>query len=148
MLGKVPATEGRGRLDRSGIALDHGDGLEEHALLHDLRFQVVALLHIQRSPHFGGERELRHPAHPTHLTKTEIQHIPYRGLSQAVNDLLSGPDRYDVRSGRLRESTILSGGVKPIAVTVPTRSATIPKVPSSSEAGLPQLRTVAWTALF
>ena len=26
----------------------------------------------------------------THLTKTDIRHIPYRGLSQAVNDLLSG----------------------------------------------------------
>ena len=26
----------------------------------------------------------------TSLTKTEIQHVPYRGLSQSVNDLLSG----------------------------------------------------------
>src|SRR5262249_13258261 len=25
-----------------------------------------------------------------HLTRTEIQHVPYRGLSQSVNDLLSG----------------------------------------------------------
>jgi len=33
-------------------------------------------------------------------------------------------------------------------VTIPTRAAAIPNVPSAVEAGLPQLQTVAWTALF
>src|SRR5262249_41647165 len=32
--------------------------------------------------------------------------------------------------------------------TIPTRTASLPNVPSSAEAGLPQLQTVAWTALF
>ena len=84
----------------------------------------------------------------THLTKTEIQHIPYRGLSQAVNDLLSG--QIDMMFDQVVSASphILSGSVKPIAVTTPTRSAIIPKVPSSSEAGLPELQTIAWTALF
>ena len=43
---------------------------------------------------------------------------------------------------------ILAGGVKPIAVTAPKRAAAIPDVPSSAEAGLPELQTIAWTALF
>jgi tripartite-type tricarboxylate transporter receptor subunit TctC len=43
---------------------------------------------------------------------------------------------------------ILSGAVKPIAVTAPSRAAAIPSVPSSTEAGLPELQTTAWTALF
>jgi tripartite-type tricarboxylate transporter receptor subunit TctC len=38
--------------------------------------------------------------------------------------------------------------VKPITVTSPTRAATIPKVPSSTEAGLPELQTSVWTAAF
>jgi len=43
---------------------------------------------------------------------------------------------------------ILAGAVKPIAVTAPKRAAAIPDVPSSAEAGLPELQTIAWTALF
>jgi putative tricarboxylic transport membrane protein len=84
----------------------------------------------------------------THLTKTEIQHVPYRGLSQSVNDLLSG--QIDMMFDQVVSATphILSGGVKPIAVTAPKRAAAIPEVPSSTEAGLPKLQTIAWTALF
>ena len=68
----------------------------------------------------------------THLTKTEIQHVPYRGLSQAVNDLLSG--QIDLMFDQVVSATphILSGGVKAIAVTAPSRAAAIPKVPSST----------------
>lgn len=84
----------------------------------------------------------------THLTKTEIQHVPYRGLSQSVNDLLSG--QIDMMFDQVVSATphIRSGGVKPIAVTAPSRAAAIPNVPSSTEAGLPALQTIAWTALF
>jgi tripartite-type tricarboxylate transporter receptor subunit TctC len=84
----------------------------------------------------------------THLTRTEIQHVPYRGLSQSVNDLLSG--QIDMMFDQVVSATphILSGGVKPIAVTATSRAAAIPKVPSSTEAGLPELQTIAWTALF
>src|SRR5215510_2181455 len=84
----------------------------------------------------------------THLTKTEIEHVPYRGLSQSVNDLLSG--QIDLMFDQVVSATphILSGGVKPIAVTATKRAAAIPNVPSSTEAGLPEMQTIAWTALF
>jgi tripartite-type tricarboxylate transporter receptor subunit TctC len=82
------------------------------------------------------------------LTKTEIQHVPYRGLSQAVNDLLAG--QIDMMFDQVVSATphIVSGGVKPIAVTAPTRASALPSVPSSTEAGLPALHTIAWSALF
>src|SRR4030095_6239412 len=62
----------------------------------------------------------------THLTKLDIQHVPYRGLSQAVNDLLSG--QIDMMFDQVVSATphILAGGVKPIAVTAPSRAAAIP----------------------
>jgi len=84
----------------------------------------------------------------TQLTKTEIQHIPYRGLSQAVNDLLSG--QIDMMFDQVVSASphILSGGVKAIAVTVPARATTLPNVQSSTEAGLSALETTAWSALF
>jgi tripartite-type tricarboxylate transporter receptor subunit TctC len=84
----------------------------------------------------------------THLTKTEIQHVPYRGSSQATNDLLSGQIDMTFEQVVSAAPHILSGGVKAIAVTAPKRAAALPKVPSSTEAGLPELQTIAWTALF
>jgi tripartite-type tricarboxylate transporter receptor subunit TctC len=84
----------------------------------------------------------------THLTKADVQHVPYRGLSQAVNDLLSG--QIDMMFDQVLSASphILSGGVKPIAVLAPARNATLPNVPSTAEAGMPALETLVWTALF
>ena len=84
----------------------------------------------------------------THLTKTEIQHVPYRGLSQVANDLLSG--QIDMTFDQVVSATphIRAGSVKPLVVTASTRAASIPDVPSAVEAGLPDMQTTAWTALF
>jgi putative tricarboxylic transport membrane protein len=84
----------------------------------------------------------------TSLTKTDIQHVPYRGLSQAVNDLLAG--QIDMMFDQVVSATphIVSGSVKPVAVTAPNRAASLPKVQSSTEAGLPDLHAIIWTALF
>ena len=82
------------------------------------------------------------------LTHADLQFVPYRGLSQAMNDLLAG--QIDTMFDQVISSTphILSGGVKPIAVTSPIRAKAIPNVPTTIEAGLPDLQTLTWTALF
>jgi tripartite-type tricarboxylate transporter receptor subunit TctC len=84
----------------------------------------------------------------THLTGEEIQHVPYRGLSQAVNDLLAG--QIDMMFDQVVSASphIHANSVKPIVVTAPTRSAVIPAVPSAPEAGLPDMITNVWSALF
>jgi tripartite-type tricarboxylate transporter receptor subunit TctC len=84
----------------------------------------------------------------THLTKTEIQHVPYRGSSQVSNDLLAGQIDMTFEQAVSASGYIRSGAVKPLAVTAPSRAAAIPEVPSTTEAGLPDLQTIAWTALF
>jgi tripartite-type tricarboxylate transporter receptor subunit TctC len=75
-------------------------------------------------------------------------HVPYRGLSQATNDLLAG--QIDTLFDQVVTAMphILGGGENAIVVTIPTRATSIPNVPSVTEAGLPDLQTVAWTALF
>jgi putative tricarboxylic transport membrane protein len=82
------------------------------------------------------------------LIKVDFQHVPYRGLSQAENDLLGG--QIEVLFDQTVSATphVLSGGVKPIAVTASRRSPSLPNVPTSVEAGLAELQTIAWTALF
>jgi len=83
-----------------------------------------------------------------HLTGADLTHVPYRGLSEATNDLLGG--QIDTLFDQVVTATphILSDTENAIVVTVPTRAPSIPNVPSATEAGLPQLQTVAWTALF
>ena len=83
-----------------------------------------------------------------HLTGAGVTHVPYRGLSEASNDLLGG--QIDMLFDQVVTATphILNDSENAIVVTIPQRAPSIPEVPSSKEAGLPQLQTVAWTALF
>jgi len=83
-----------------------------------------------------------------HLTGADLIHVPYRGLSEATNDLLGG--QIDTLFDQVVTATphILDGSENAIVVTVPQRAPAIPEVPSVDEAGLPALHTVAWSALF
>ncbi len=83
-----------------------------------------------------------------HLTGANVIHVPYRGLSEATNDLLGG--QIDLLFDQVVTATphIRAATENPIVVTIATRSPSLPNVPSATEAGLPQLQTLAWTALF
>jgi tripartite-type tricarboxylate transporter receptor subunit TctC len=83
-----------------------------------------------------------------HLTGADVVHVPYRGLSEATNDLLGG--QIDLLFDQVVTATphIVNGSENPIVVTIPQRAPSIPDVPSANEAALPNLQTVAWTALF
>jgi tripartite-type tricarboxylate transporter receptor subunit TctC len=78
----------------------------------------------------------------------KVQHVPYRGLSQGMNDLLGG--QIDLMFDQVISASphIAGGDVRPIAVTGLIRAAAIPDVPTTAEAGLPELDTTAWSALF
>jgi len=83
-----------------------------------------------------------------HLTGANVQHVPYRGLSQATNDLLGG--QIDSLFDQVVTATphILAKAEIPLVVTIATRARSIPEVPSATEAGYPKLETIAWSALF
>jgi tripartite-type tricarboxylate transporter receptor subunit TctC len=83
-----------------------------------------------------------------HLTGAGVTHVPYRGLSEASNDLLGG--QIDTLFDQVVTATphILSNSENAIVVTIPQRAPAIPNVPSANEAGWPDLQTIAWTALF
>jgi tripartite-type tricarboxylate transporter receptor subunit TctC len=78
----------------------------------------------------------------------QVQHVPYRGLSQAENDLLAGQIETLFDQVISASPQILAGGVKPIVVTAPERAKAIPNVPTAAEAGMPGLITNVWTAMF
>ncbi len=84
----------------------------------------------------------------TSLTKTDLRHVPYRGLSQVVNDVMAG--QIDMMFDQVVTGApqIRGGTVKPIVLAAKSRNTAIPDVPAAPEAGLPAFETLAWSALF
>jgi len=80
-------------------------------------------------------------------TKTDVVHVPYRGGSQAMNDLLGG--QVDMMFNVLPSALahIQAGKVKALAVTGAQRSSSLPDVPTMIEAGVPDYTAVTWNGL-
>jgi len=83
----------------------------------------------------------------TRMTGTEMVHIPYRGETLVLNDMLGG--HVDVFFGNISAALALwrDGKVKVLAVTDARRAALMPDVPTTAEAGLPALVSFGWFAL-
>ena len=92
---------------------------------------------------------------PPHLTlalfndlqKTDIQHVPYKGGAPAITDLIGG--QLDVIFSNFPESVahVKSGKLRALAIASSTRHPMLPDVPTTAEAGLPQLMVENWTAI-
>jgi tripartite-type tricarboxylate transporter receptor subunit TctC len=77
----------------------------------------------------------------------DIQHIPYRGDSQAITALLGGDVPVIVGTSVLLAPQIESGAVRGLAVTSSTRTKLLPGVPSAAEAGLKGFDVRTWAGL-
>ncbi|RYX96996.1 MAG: tripartite tricarboxylate transporter substrate binding protein [Comamonadaceae bacterium] len=67
----------------------------------------------------------------------KFTHVPYRGLSQALPDLLSGQVDMYMGSIPTLQSHIAGGKVRAIAVTTPKRSPVLQDTPTYTESGIP-----------
>jgi len=81
------------------------------------------------------------------MTGTRMTHVPYRGETLVLNDMLGG--HVDIFFGNISAGLALyrAGKVKVLAVTDKARAAPIPEVPTTAEAGLPGLVSVGWFAM-
>ena len=79
---------------------------------------------------------------------TNIQHVPYRGTSLAMQDLVSGRLDFLCEIAVTAVQNINAGTVKGIAVLSPNRSPVLPNIPTAAEEGLPSVQAYTWTALF
>src|SRR3954468_13633289 len=70
-------------------------------------------------------------------TGTQIVHVPYKGSSQALGDLVGDQIQliFDTTSSAM--GFIRGGKVKALAVMTPKRAAELPEVPTLAEAGVP-----------
>ena len=77
----------------------------------------------------------------------DIVHVPYKGTVQAVGDLVSGQVQLVFSDMVPAVPHIRAGKLRALAVTVGTRSAALPEVPTMDEAGMPGFRSVVWWAV-
>jgi tripartite-type tricarboxylate transporter receptor subunit TctC len=92
---------------------------------------------------------------PPHLTlalfadslKADLQHVPYKGGSPSMIDLIGG--QLDVIFSNFPESIVhvKSGKLRALAIASSARHPLLPDVPTTAEAGMPQLAVENWTAI-
>ncbi|MCJ0764379.1 Bug family tripartite tricarboxylate transporter substrate binding protein [Variovorax terrae] len=82
------------------------------------------------------------------LAGVDIQHIPYKGTSAALTDLLGGRIEMLIDGVPPQVGNIAQGRVRPLAVTTRTRSAVLPNVPTMAEAGVPGYDIPFWVAIY
>ena len=73
-----------------------------------------------------------------------VTHIPYNGISPAVNDLIGGRVQIMFAGISTVLAEIKAGRLKAIAIAGPARSAQLPDVPTVAESGLPGFDVTSW----
>ena len=82
------------------------------------------------------------------LTRTDLVHVPYKGSSPAVSDLLGGQVNYMFDSITSARPHLQSGKLRALGVTTARRSSALPDVPTLAEAGVPGYELSPWFAVF
>jgi tripartite-type tricarboxylate transporter receptor subunit TctC len=82
------------------------------------------------------------------LTGLPLQHVPYRGGAPTVTALLAGEVPLAFETMLALQPHIHAGTLRALAVTSPRRSAIMPEIPSTVEAGFAQLVADNSYALF
>jgi tripartite-type tricarboxylate transporter receptor subunit TctC len=80
-------------------------------------------------------------------TGTRLVHVPYKGTSPAINDLVAG--HVDLMFTELASAIHLhrAGRAQVLAVTTKQRAAQLPDVPTLEEAGIVEVESGTWNAI-
>lgn len=81
-------------------------------------------------------------------THISMLHVPYKGASPAMADLLGGQVKLVFDVVLTTAPYIHAGKLIALAVTSQQRSPTLPDVPTMAEAGVPGFTAVGWNGLF
>ena len=78
------------------------------------------------------------------MTGSDIVHVPYKGLSPALTDLLSGQVQLMFSSTVAIMPQVRAGRLRPLAMTGARRSPAMPELPTVAESGVPGYETASW----
>ena len=117
--------------------------------VQDFRALMAA---AKSKPLNGGSSGNGTPPHLTlaffnQLTGSSIQHVPYKGGAPSMTDLIGG--QLDVIFSNFPESIahVKAGKLRALAIASTARHPAVPDVPTTAEAGLPDLQVENWTAI-
>jgi tripartite-type tricarboxylate transporter receptor subunit TctC len=83
-----------------------------------------------------------------HAAGVKLQEVPYEGTGPALTDLVGGQVDFMCDQTTNTSGQISAGKVKAYAVTTPERVKSLPDLPTTAEAGLPQLQVSVWHGLY
>ena len=81
------------------------------------------------------------------MLNLDIAHIPYKGSSPALTDLIGGQVQLMFDNIPSAISQIRAGKLKALATTGPKRAVALPELPTMIEAGFPSYQSTAWFGL-
>jgi tripartite-type tricarboxylate transporter receptor subunit TctC len=81
-------------------------------------------------------------------TGVDLTEVPYDGTGPALTDLIGGQVDFMCDQSTNTAATIQSGDVKAYAVTTPERVEALPDLPTTAEAGLPELELGVWHGFY
>ena len=80
-------------------------------------------------------------------SRTEMVHVPYKGLGPALTDLMGGQIQLIISTMASALPQVKAGKLRPLAVTTVTRSSFFPEVPTMDEAGVRGYEFNTWYGL-
>ena len=80
-------------------------------------------------------------------TGATLEHVPYRGSTQAITDVMAGVVPSVLDSLTATSAHIRSGALRPLATSAPERSADFPDVPTFRELGHADVVADGWAGL-
>ena len=82
------------------------------------------------------------------LTGISMVHVPYKGAALALSAMLSGEVDMVTSTVPATIPLVNNGRIRALAVMAPARVAALPQVPTTAEAGMPELVVITWYGLF
>lgn len=92
---------------------------------------------IGTPPHMAAEL-LRH------MASIDVQHVPYKGATPALTDLLAGRVAFTIDSFTMQLPQVKAGKLRALAVTGAQRQAATPEIPTFAESGLAGYEYSSW----
>ncbi|MDB5509076.1 MAG: tripartite tricarboxylate transporter family receptor [Hyphomicrobiales bacterium] len=115
--------------------------------------ELIAMLKADPAKYNNGHGGVGATSHVSCLFFTSLigarpPMIAYTGSGPALNDLVSG--QYDFLCDQIPHlvQQVKTGNIKAYAVALPERTAALPDVPTTREAGLPEFQASGWNAMF
>lgn len=83
----------------------------------------------------------------TQVLGVEMEHVPYRGTGPAMNDVVAGRIQVFTNALAPMQPQIQAGTVRALAIAGPQRNRAMPDLPTTAEAGFPDIQAATWFGL-